>query len=171
MPTRVTARFGLQGLKSPAPRRVGGWAALALAAGLTGCYAYAPLRDPEPQLGQSFAFDLAEPCPAEIAAGVGPETARVEGTLVRRTETDFIVSVSQAVTTRGRTYRWNGETVTLPQAYVRQVRTRRFSGPRTLLVAGGAAVSFVAFVITRNLLGGGGVGEDTKPLPDDGNIQ
>ncbi len=155
---------GPQGPQPPAPRRAGGWPALALlSAGLTACYSYAPLHDPEPQLGQQFAFELAEPCPPPIADGVGPETARVQGTLVRRTDTDFVVSVSQAVTTRGRTYRWNGEMVTLPQAYVRQVRARRFSASRTVLVAGGTALSFVALVVTRSLgVLGGGSGDEGK---------
>ncbi len=155
---------GTQRPKPPALRTAGGLAAVVLASlGLTACYAYAPLRDPEPRLGQQFAFELAEPCPPPLADGIGPETARVEGTLVRRTDTDFIVSVSQAVTTRGRAYRWNGETVTLPQVYVRQVRARRFSASRTVLVAGGTAVSFVAFLVTRSLgVLGGGSGDEGK---------
>lgn len=171
-PAPVTGSFSPTRLEPSALRIAGGWAALVLASvALTGCYTYAPLRDPEPRLGESLAFELAEPLPADVARGVGPETTRVEGTLVRRTDTDFIVSVSQAVTTRGRVHRWNGETVSLPQAYIRRVQTRRFSAPRTVLVAGGAALSFVAFVVTRSLLGGGGTGEKTKPLPDDGDIQ
>ncbi len=157
----------------PARPRAGGGAALLLAVmGLSACYAYAPLRDPEPQLGQVFAFDLNEPCPPAVADRVGLDTRQVEGTLVRRTETEFVVSVARATTTRGRTYRWNGETVSLPQEYVRQVRTRRFSPGRTVAVAGGAVVSFVAFVVTRTLTAGGGVTDKTQePKQGDGNVQ
>jgi hypothetical protein len=145
---------------------------LLAAVGLSACYTYAPLRDPEPQLGQSLSFELGEPCPTALARDVGPDTKRVEGTLVRRTETDFVVSVDRAVTTRGRMYRWNGETVSLPQEYVRQVRTRRFSPSRTVAVAGGAVLSFVAFVVTRSLGVLGGVDEKTgEPKQDDGNVQ
>jgi hypothetical protein len=142
------------------------------AAGLSGCYTYAPLRDPEPQLGQSLSFELEEPCPTGLADAVGPDTKRVEGTLVRQTETDFVVSVRRAINSRGQMYRWSGETVSLPQEYVRQVRTRRFSPTRTFAVAGGAVVSFVAFVITRSLTATGGVNDKTQePKQDDGNVQ
>lgn len=169
----TTSRRASSRLSPPARRRAGGGAALLLAAvGSSACYSYAPMRDPEPQLGQAFAFDINEPCPPVIAEGVGPETRRVEGTLVRRTETDFVVSVARATTTRGRIYRWNGETVALPQEYVRQVRTRRFSPIRTLGVAGGAVVSFLAFVVTRSLATGGGVADKTQePKQNDGNVQ
>ena len=167
-PLRPSSRFRL-----PALWRAGGGAVLLLAAvGLSACYTYAPLRDPEPQLGQSLSFELDDPCPTALAEDVGPDTKRVEGTLVRRTETDFVVSVSRAVTTRGRMYRWNGETVSLPQEYVRQVRSRRFSPSRTVAVVGGAVVSFVAFVVTRSLVAPGGVNDKTlEPKQDDGNVQ
>jgi hypothetical protein len=168
IPSRAASR-----LQPPAHRRVGGWVALLVASmGLSACYTYAPLRDPEPQLGQSLSFELDEPCPEGLADAVGPDTKRVEGTLVRRTETDFVVSVDRAITHRGQMYRWSGETVSLPQDHVRQVRSRRFSPTRTFAVAGGAVVSFFAFVITRSLTASGGVDEKTgEPKQDDGNVQ
>lgn len=148
------------------------WAALALAAvGLSACYTYAPLRDPEPQMGQAFAFDLDQPCPQALCERVGLDTRRVEGTLVRRTDSEFVVSVARTNAGGGRTYRWNGETVTLPQAYVWQVRSKRFSPTRTVAVVGGAALSFVAFVITRSLGVGGGTADNTGVPKDNGDQQ
>lgn len=148
------------------------WAAVALAAvGLSACYTYTPLRDPEPQMGQAFTFDLDQPCPPAVAERVGLDTRRVEGTLLRRTDSEFVVSVARTNASGGRSYRWNGETVTLPQAYVWQVRSKRFSPTRTVAVVGGAALSFVAFVITRSLGVGGGTADNTGVGKDNGDQQ
>jgi hypothetical protein len=149
----------------------GSAAAVLAAVGLSACYTYTPLRDPEPEMGQAFAFDVDQPCPPAIADRVGLDTRRVEGTLVRRTDTEFVVSVARTNAAGGRTYRWNGETVSLPQAYVWQVRTKHFSPTRTVAVVGGAALSFVAFVITRSLGAGGGVNGNTGVPKDNGDQQ
>jgi hypothetical protein len=143
---------------------------LLAALGSSACYTYTALRDPEPQLGQAFAFDLNQPCPQSVADRVGQDTRRVEGRLVQRTGTEFVVSVDRTNAGGGRTYRWNGETVALPQAYVWQVRSKRFSPGHTVAVVGGTALSLVAFVITRSLAIGGGVSDKTGE-PKDGGAQ
>ncbi len=156
----------------PALHRAGGGAAVLLAVlGLSACYTYAPLRDPEPEEGRVLAFDVAQPCPEAVALAVGRDTRQVEGTLLRRTDADFVVSVARTFASGGRTYRWNGETVSLPQAYVWQVRSKHLSPIRTVAVAGGAALSFAAFVVTRTLGVGGGVSENTGVPKDNGAQQ
>lgn len=150
-------------------RVLGRAAALGLAwLSLAGCYTYAPLIAPAPDPKQVLAFDLNDVGRAAVADPVGPETARVEGTLLRLTDADYEVSVSQVITLRGRTYHWTGETVTLSRSYVREVRERRFSAPRTVAVAGSATLSFLAFVVSRGLgVLGGGESNRLPPSDDD----
>ncbi len=135
------------------------WAWLTLA----GCYTYVPLIAPTPDPNHVLAFELNDGGRAAVAENIGPETARVEGTLLQLTDADYQVSVRQVITVRGRAYQWTGETVTLSRPYVREVRERRFSAPRTVAVAGSATLSFLAFVVSRGLgvFGGG----DTSRLP------
>lgn len=138
---------------SPVPFQLIG-AALALLC--TGCYTYVPLIAPPPEPDRVLAFDLNDRGRAEVVENIGPETARVEGTLLRSTDTAYVIRVAQVITLRGRAYPWSGETVMLSRAWVRELRERRFSAPRTLVVAGGATMSLLAFVVTRGLgvLGG-----------------
>lgn len=148
--------------------RGGRAAALAVAwAWLAGCYTYVPLIAPAPDPDHVLAFELNDGGRAAVVDNIGPETARVEGALLRVTDTGYQVSVDQVITLRGRAHQWSGETVTLDRTSVREVRERRFSAPRTIAVAGSATLSFLAFVVSRGLgvLGGGET--DRRPPPDD----
>lgn|SRR5574341_248330 len=134
---------------------------------LAGCYTYAPLIAPTPDPKQVLAFDLNDVGRAALVDHVGPETARVEGTLARLTDAEYEVNVRRVTTVRGRSYEWTGENVTLGRSYVREVKERRFSAPRTVVVAGSATLSFLAFVVSRGLGVLGGGDSDRLPPSDD----
>ncbi|MGH7754576.1 MAG: hypothetical protein ACREN5_17355, partial [Gemmatimonadales bacterium] len=158
MLVRTAVSFNPCLVEPPVRRRAGGSPALFQLIGaalswlwLAGCYTYVPLIAPPPEPDRVLAFDLNDRGRAEVVDNVGPETARVEGTLLRNTDTDYVIRVARVITLRGRAYPWSGETVTLNRSYVSELREKRFSPPRTLVAAGGATVSLVAFIVTRGL--------------------
>jgi hypothetical protein len=139
--------------------------AVAAAVWSLGCYTYAPVADVAPEPGRKFAFELNDGGRADLADNIGPSTTRVEGALLQLTDADYLVSVTGVIDDRGQVFRWSGESVHLPRMYVRNVRERRFSAPRTAASIGGVALGLVAFAVTRSLgvLGGGG---DNQSPPD-----
>jgi hypothetical protein len=149
---------------------LGRGAAVAAAVCCLGCYAYAPVNDMTPEPGRKFAFELNDGGRADLADNIGPSTDRVEGALLGLTDVDYLISVTSVIDDRGQVFRWSGETVHLARLYVRSVRERRFSTPRTAASIGGVALGVVAFAVTRSLgvLGGGG---DNPPPPADNTEQ
>ena len=123
---------------------------------LAGCYVYAPLNPTVPQPGVRLAFELNDQGRVGMAGSLGPEVARVEGALVTRTETEYVLQVSQVLGLSGTTTKWSGETVSVQPDYVKTLRERRVSKGRTALLTAALTAAAVAFVATRNLLGFGG---------------
>lgn len=132
---------------------------------LVGCYTYTPLIAPTPDPDQALAFDVNDRGRAEMMENVGPETARVEGTLLEQTDSAYQVSVARVITLRGRVYQWNGETVVLRREHVREVRERRFSAPRTVAAAGGATIPLLALLVSQTLNIFGTDEKTDNPLP------
>src|SRR5690606_15262 len=90
----------------------------------------------------------------------------VEGRMVSRSDSTFMLAVQDALTDRGTRMRWAGEVVELPEIYVGQVMERRLSKGRTgLLVA--AVLAGAALVLTTDLAAV--PGEDISTKPDPGN--
>lgn len=122
---------------------------------LPACYVYAPVSaSPEP--GMRLAIELNDVGRVGMANNVGPEVARVEGLVQSRSESVYVIRVSEVVGLYGARTRWSGEPVTLRPEYMRSVRERRLSRGRTAMLVSGLAVAFGTFVATRNLLGLGG---------------
>lgn len=128
---------------------------------LPACYVYAPVSvSPEP--GMRLAVELNDIGRVGMANNVGPEVARVEGVVQSRSESQYVIRVSEVVGLYGGRTRWSGEPVTLRPEYMRSVRERRLSRGRTAMLVSGLAVALGTFVATRNLLGLGG-GTDGRP--------
>lgn len=121
---------------------------------LAGCYEY-KYTPVAPVAGMQLALDLNDRGRLELAEHVGPEIARVEGTLVSVADSQYMMHVARTYGFRGQEHRWNGEPVTIRYSQVGLVRERSFSAPRTVVLAGTITASAVAFVVTRSLLGGG----------------
>ena len=131
---------------------------------LAGCYVnrpYAELR-PEPVPGTRLVIELTDPGRAAMAPQIGPDVSRVEGALVQRSDSQFVLGVAKVYGLYGTLQKWEGERMAFPAAYVRRLYERRFSLGRTVAVAGGAAVGFVALVLSTSLLGSG---NDSGPGP------
>ena len=145
-------------------------AAVALFAVLVGgCYSYTPVST-APQPGAHVAFDVNDRGRVGIADSLGPGVTRVEGLLADRTDSLYVIHVTEVASIRGPAAKWNGETVSLRPEYISGITERRFSKARTALLAGGVTAAFVAFIASRDLLGigGGSEGSTTPPCCQQG---
>jgi hypothetical protein len=128
---------------------------------LAGCYSYVPLTTLQPAPGTKLSLVLNDEGRVQTAHEVGPYTMRVEGELLRSTDADYVLAVTDVVDIRGARSRWTGEPVPLARSYVMSTYEKRFSLTKTLLLVGAATAGFVALVASRNLLGIGGSGGDS----------
>lgn len=149
-------------------RRVLVWPLLALS--LSSCYAKVPLETsgPAPAPGTRLVIELTDQGRVGMESQVGPAVASVEGALVSRSDTAYVVGVSAVNGLWGAFSKWQGERVTLRPEYIRRMSERRFSMGRTVAAAGIGTAAFLAFVVTRSLLGNGNDG-GPGPIGPPGN--
>ena len=121
-----------------------------------GCYSYLPLTTPDPQPGTPVALELNDAGRVGVAESIGPGILRVQGSVVRATETAYVVSIADVLGLDRRTTKWAGETVGIQRSFVAMPYERRFSKGRTIAVIGVVLGGVTAFVLTWNLLGFGG---------------
>lgn len=164
-------RRGESSLRFPRRRAAG----LVLAAVMlvnVGCYTYQPLIDARPQPGQQVSLELSDQGRAALGGQLGPGVLRVEGTLESVQNEQYTVSVSRIATISGGSANWGGERVNIPVNDVSQAGLRAFSRGRTALLAGVLIVGVGAFIVTRNVLGGGTIAPgDTSKLPPAGTAR
>lgn len=139
-----------------------GWVgALVAATPLVGaCYVYAPVMTPEPPEGMRLALDLSDQGRAALVTSVGPDVARVEGTLLSDTGGQYLMRISDVLGTQGTRTKWTGESVSVPQAFVKRVRERKLSGRRTAFAVAGLVGSMVGLMAGTGLAGFGSGGND-----------
>jgi len=128
---------------------------ISLMTGQIGCYRYAPMTGMSPVLGQQYTFDITDAGRVGLADRLGPGVLKVEGTLVRRTEDSYVVSVAAIDLLSGGSSHWTGEQVPLNAGYVGVMEKRQFSPGRTWVAVGAAALGIAAFIVTRRLSGTG----------------
>ncbi len=137
------------------------WGGLSLApAVLPACYHYVPVES-APSPGVGVEVELNDVGRVGMESAVGPEAGSIQGVLESRTDTNLVVRVTQVLGEYGGVTRWEGERVTIRPDYVRTMRERRFSTTRTVVVATAAGAGFLAFALTRDLLGFGGAPSST----------
>ena len=134
---------------------------------LAGCYVNRPLLDsrPEPAPGTRLVIELTDVGRVAMAPQVGPDVGRVEGALIQRSDSQYVLGVSKVFGLYGALQKWEGEQMAFPAPYVRRLYERRFSLARTLVVAGGMTVGLVVLGVSTSLLGGGGNDSGGGPTP------
>ncbi len=122
-----------------------------------GCYVNQPLMEsrPEPASGTNLVVELTDDGRVALGPSIGAGTATVEGTLVQRSDSQYVLGVTHVTDLWGHDARWEGEQVAVGARYVRRMFVRKLSPGRTALFVTAGTVGFAAFVLTRNLLGGG----------------
>ena len=137
---------------------------LSMATLCAGCYVNQPLVEssPEPALGTRLVLELTDEGRVAMGQQLGSGVASVEGALVERSDSQYVLGVSSIVNLWGAESRWEGERVAIGSGLVRRAFTRRISTGRTAVAVAGATAGFVAFVLSRSLIGGG-TSSDNKP--------
>ena len=104
-----------------------------------------------------------------LADSIGPSVDRIEGEVRSWSDSTFVLSVAAVEYLSGGRNAWSGETLTVPTGAVGQLRERRFSRGRTVAAVAVGVGALLAVVLSRDLVGGGGVSKeppDPGPGPD-----
>ena len=131
----------------------------------TGCYTYAALQR-TPSAGTDVVLEVNDQGRVALGPRLGTMLARVEGELVQKTDTAYIVRMQQVRTLDGGTTHWAGEQVSLRDEYIVGVGERQFSRSRTVFAVVGFLAALGAVIAGQSLTGGGG--GDERPGPSDG---
>ena len=118
----------------------------------SGCYSLQPARGTVPPPGTEMGFDITDAGRTALGGSMGPEIDQVEGRLLSRDTSEYVVGVNLVRLLRGGEQVWHGETVHIKSAYVSSLYERRFSAGRSLAL-GAAGVGVIAAIATRGLLG------------------
>lgn len=97
---------------------------------------------------------------------MGPEIAQVEGQLIEKDASSYLLAVSTVRLLRGGEQVWTGEQVRLKADQVGSSYQRRFSLGRTIGLGVVGIGGVTAFFVTRSLIAGGS--EEDKPPGDPG---
>ena len=122
---------------------------------LTGCSTLRPVRGAVPEVGTKVAFDVNDAGRVALGGSMGPEISQVEGQLIEKDSTGYLISVSSVRLLRGGEQVWSGEQVRLKSEYLGPAYQRRFSLGRSLVLGVATVGGFGAFLATRSLLGSG----------------
>lgn len=133
---------------------------------LAGCYTYEPART-TPQPGHEMAWDINDTGRVALRGAMGPEISQIEGRLIQKTDTDYLVSVSLVHLLRGGEQTWSNEEVRLKKEFVSATYEKRFSKSRTLIASATTAAVVVLVATRSSLLGLGGL-DPAKTPPDTG---
>jgi len=121
-----------------------------------GCYTLEPAGGVTPEVGTGVAFDINDAGRVALGGSMGPEIDQIEGRLLSKDGTDYLVGVTTVHLLKGGTQVWHGESVRISPTYVNTVYLRRFSAGKTIAisavgVAAVAALAGVALVTTGAL--------------------
>jgi hypothetical protein len=117
----------------------------------TACYTSHPLMG-APDPGTLAVVTLNDRGRSVLNEALGANAERVEGSVLSRTDSSFVLAVRSVEYFGGTTNTWKGEEVRVPIAGVRGVTERRFARGRTYVIIGASVAALVAFLLTRNIL-------------------
>jgi hypothetical protein len=138
-------------------RRLTSFAAIVLV--LTGCYAVEPLATTSPVPGTRLALAINDGGRVALGGSMGPSIGKVEGNLISKQDSTYVLSVLGVDYLDGTFQKWQGETVRINTGMVSGFYTKRFSKGRTITFIAGATAAAV-------LLAGKHYGNPSLPPPD-----
>lgn len=133
-----------------------------LGAFLTGCTTLQPVRGVNPEVGSRVAFDLNDAGRVALGNSMGTEIAQVEGKVIERDSSGYLLSVLGVRLLRGGEQPWSGEQVRLKTEYLGSAYTRHVSLGRSLALGAIGLGGFTAILVSQSLLGSGQT-NDTTP--------
>ncbi len=149
-------------------RATGALACAGALAALQGCYETLPMQQGVAPVAERVQLTLNDQGRLGLGGKLGPSVDKVEGSVLQVGSDAYDVSVSAVVQIGGARSLWNGERVSVQKEYVSGYAVKRLSRARTTLLVGGVTAGMLAFILTKDLLlGGGGVEPpaSTEPGP------
>jgi hypothetical protein len=117
-----------------------------------GCYSYTRYGFDRPAPGTAVEVTLNDLGRVAMEQRVGAEVLTIEGLVSDVTDSSFVLRAQRVVSLDGSSTVWSNEPITIRLEHVRQVRERRFSVGRTVLLAG-TAVGVMTLTFGRSLIG------------------
>jgi hypothetical protein len=105
------------------------------------------------------AFDINDVGRVALGGLIGPEIAQIEGLLLQKDTSEYLVAVETVRYLRGGEQVWKREHVHIKPVYVSAVYEKHFSKTRTVLASAASAGVLVA-IFGRGILGGGAKGPE-----------
>jgi hypothetical protein len=131
-----------------------------------GCYTTRPIAGQSTALGSTLLININDAGRAALAGSMGPSISEIEGRLLERDSSVYVLAVAQIHMFGGGDQVWSGERVRIKSEFVNTVSEKKFSRTKTGLISA-AAVGVVAIVLSKGL-GGFLAGDDGKLPPDTG---
>ena len=126
-------------------RRLTAFAAIALVL-TTGCYRVEPMATLTPSPGTRLALSINDGGRVALGGSMGPEIGKVEGNLLSKQDSTYVLSVIGVNYLNGTFQKWQGETVRINTSMVSGFYTKRFSTARTIaFLAGATAAAILVF--------------------------
>lgn len=136
-----------------------------LLVGAMGCYTLQPVANQPLPLGSYLSIGINDAGRVALGGSMGPEIASLEGRLVRKDSTEYVLAVSQINLMRGGQQVWAGEHARVRTDYVTSVSERKLSRSRTAVVS--AVTLGIVVYVFRQGLNGLLLGDEGKPVPSD----
>ncbi|MCC6242349.1 MAG: hypothetical protein IT353_05885 [Gemmatimonadaceae bacterium] len=133
---------------------------------LTGCYVLQPVSGQPLPLGAQVGLSVNDAGRVAIGGSMGPEVSAIEGRLVAKDSTEYVVAVSLVRLLRGGEQVWSGERVRIKTEHVTGVSERKLSRGRTAAMVGVSVGALIA--IARSSLLGSLGGDEGRLPPDSG---
>jgi hypothetical protein len=100
-----------------------------------GCYTLEPAGGVTPEVGTGVAFDINDAGRVALGGSMGPEIDQIQGRLLSKDGTDYVVGVTMVQLLKGGTQVWHGESVRISPSYVNTMYLRRFSAGKTIAIS------------------------------------
>ncbi len=131
-----------------------------------GCYTVQPIAGQNLPVGATLVLVINDAGRVALGGSMGPAIGEIEGRLLEKDSTGYLVSVTQIRMLGGGEQVWSGERIQVRTEFVNSVSERKFSRSKTALIAAGA-VGIVAIVFSKGLVGSLS-GDDGQVPPDTG---
>jgi hypothetical protein len=127
-----------------------------------GCYTLQPTGGPVPETGTVIGLDITDAGRVALGGAMGPEIDQVEGRLLAKDTSGYLVGVTSLHLLRGGEQVWHGEQVQIKKEYVASVYQRRFSPGRSAALAA-VGIGAVALIASRSIFPSGSINQPIGP--------
>ena len=131
-----------------------------------GCYSTQPIAGQSTVLGSTLVLSINDAGRAALAGTMGPAITEIEGRLLQKDSSEYVLAVAQIHMFGGADQVWSGERVRVKSEFVNTVSEKKFSKTKTGLISA-AAIGVVAIVISKGIIGNWS-GSNPQPPPDTG---